>query len=65
MCIRDRSREAGRMVSPEFIIDAIETAIEQGKWVVRPGSAGFMVLWRRLFPGLLWWAIEKSSKPKR
>lgn len=59
------SREAGRMVSPEFIIDAVESAIEQGKWVVRPGSAGFMTLWRRLFPGLLWWAIEKSGKPKQ
>ena len=26
-------------VSPEFIIDAVEKAIEKGEWVVRPGSA--------------------------
>ena len=54
--------DSGRMASPESIIDAVETAIEKGRWVVRPGEAGFMVLWRRLFPGLLWKVMEKANK---
>ena len=56
------AKEAGRMASPESIIDALENAIEKGKWVVRPAEARFMVLWRRLFPGLLWRLMEKANK---
>lgn len=54
--------ESGRMASPESIIDAVEVAIEKGKWRVTPGEAGFMMLWRRLFPGLLWKLMEKANK---
>ncbi len=56
------AKSSGRMASPESIIDAVEAAIEKGKWVVRPGEAGFMMLWRRLFPGLLWKLMEKANK---
>jgi NAD(P)-dependent dehydrogenase (short-subunit alcohol dehydrogenase family) len=56
------AKESGRLATPESIIDSVESAIEKGKWVVRPGEAGFMVLWRRLFPGLLWWVMEKANK---
>jgi NAD(P)-dependent dehydrogenase (short-subunit alcohol dehydrogenase family) len=56
------ARESGRMVSPESIIDAVEKAIEKGKWRVTPGDAGFMMLWRRWFPGLLWKVMEKANK---
>jgi len=56
------AKQSGRMASPESIIEAAEAAIEKGKWVVRPGEAGFMVLWRRLFPGLLWKVMEKANK---
>jgi NAD(P)-dependent dehydrogenase (short-subunit alcohol dehydrogenase family) len=55
--------ERGRMASPESIIDAAEAALEKGKWRVTPGEAGFMMLWRRLFPGLLWKLMEKANKP--
>ena len=58
------AKDTGRMASPESIIDASEKAIEKGKWVVYPGEAGFMMLWRRLFPGMLWWVMEKANKIK-
>ncbi|MEE3240094.1 MAG: SDR family oxidoreductase [Pseudomonadota bacterium] len=48
-------------VSPEFIIDAVEKAIEKGEWVVRPGSAKTMVRLRRFFPALLWKIMEKAN----
>jgi NAD(P)-dependent dehydrogenase (short-subunit alcohol dehydrogenase family) len=56
------AKDSGRMASPESIVDAVEAALEKGKWVVRPGEAGFMVLWRRLLPGLLWKVMEKVNK---
>jgi NAD(P)-dependent dehydrogenase (short-subunit alcohol dehydrogenase family) len=56
------AQKSGRMASPESIIDAVEKAIEKGKWRVTPGEAGFMMLWRRLFPGLLWKLMEKVNK---
>lgn len=56
------AKDAGRMASPESIVDAVERAIEKGKWVVRPGEAGFMVLCRRLFPGLLWKVMAMANK---
>jgi hypothetical protein len=43
-------------------VDAVEAALEKGKWRVTPGEAGFMMLWRRLFPGLLWKVMEKANK---
>lgn len=52
----------GRMVSAESIIDAVENAIEKGRWRVTPGSAGFMMRLRRFFPGLLWKVMEKANK---
>lgn len=58
------ARETGRMASPESIVDAVEKALEKGKWVVRPGEAGFMVLWRRLFPRLLWRVMAAANKVK-
>jgi short-subunit dehydrogenase len=56
------AKDTGRMASPESIIDAVEAAIEKGRWVVRPAEARFMVLWRRLFPGLLWKVMERANK---
>lgn len=54
--------DSNRMSSPESIVDAVEAAIEKGKWVVRPGDAAMMVLIRRLFPGLLWKIMAKANK---
>ena len=56
------AQETGRLASPDSIIDSVEKAIEAGRWVVRPGEAAFMVWLRRLFPGLLWWIMEKANK---
>lgn len=50
-----------RMVTPEFIIDAAEEALEKGDWVVRPGSAKWMVRLRRYFPRTLWRIMEKAN----
>ncbi len=55
-----QQRDAGKMATPEFIINAVETAIEKGQWVVRPGQAAFLTRWRRWFPGLLWKAIHAA-----
>lgn len=60
--IKMAAKENKNMVTPEFMIDACETAIEKGEWVVRPGSAKFMVRLRRFFPGLLWKMMEKANK---
>jgi NAD(P)-dependent dehydrogenase (short-subunit alcohol dehydrogenase family) len=51
-----------RLARPEAIIDAMEAAIEKGKWVVRPEGAAFLVLWRRLFPALLWKLMAKANQ---
>lgn len=57
-----QSREAGRMSAPEKIVDAIEAALEKGKWVVRPGEAAALTWVRRLAPGLLWKLMEKANR---
>jgi NAD(P)-dependent dehydrogenase (short-subunit alcohol dehydrogenase family) len=56
------AKRTGKMSSPESIIDATEKALEKGQWLVRPNEAGFLVLWRRLFPGLLWKMMAKANK---
>ncbi|MFT5483543.1 MAG: NAD(P)-dependent dehydrogenase (short-subunit alcohol dehydrogenase family) [Halieaceae bacterium] len=56
--IKDRAE--GRMATPKMIIDAIETGIEDGKWVVRPGNSALYTRFRHWFPGLLWRLVHKS-----
>lgn len=56
------AKSSGRLSAPASILDAVEVAIEKGKWVVKPGEAAFMMLWRRLFPNLLWKLMEKANK---
>lgn len=56
------SHKAGRMSAPEKIVDAIEAALEKGKWVVRPGEAAALTWVRRLAPGLLWKLMEKANR---
>ena len=60
--LKDSARTGKNMAQPQEIIDAVEAALERGDWVVRPKPAGFMMLWRRLFPGALWWVMEKANK---
>ena len=62
--LKDSAKTGKNMAQPEEIIDAVEAAIERGDWVVRPKPAGFMMMWRRLFPGSLWWLMEKANKVK-
>jgi len=60
--LKDSAKTGKNMAQPQEIIDAVEAALERGDWVVRPKPAGFMMLWRRLFPGSLWWIMEKANK---
>src|SRR5690625_7894079 len=46
------SQRTGRLARPEAILDAIERALEKGRWVVRPGEATALTWLRRLSPGL-------------
>ncbi|MBV2235184.1 MAG: SDR family oxidoreductase [Sterolibacterium sp.] len=62
--LKDSAKTGKNMAQPQEIIDAVEAALERGDWVVRPKPAGFMMLWRRLFPGSLWWVMEKANKVK-
>ncbi len=62
--LKDSAKTGKNMAQPQEIIDAVEAAIERGDWVVRPKPAGFMMMWRRLFPGSLWWVMEKANKVK-
>jgi len=56
------SQRTGRLARPEAILDAIERALEKGRWVVRPGEATALTWLRRLSPGLLWWLMERANK---
>lgn len=56
------AQDTNRLVTPEFIIDAVEEALEKGKWIVQPGEARLLMWVRRFFPGLLWWVMEKANK---
>ena len=52
----------GSFASPDFIIDEIEKAIEKGTEILMPGfQAKILMLWRRLFPGLLWKVMHKAN----
>lgn len=57
-----QSHKSGRMASPEKIVDAVEAALEKGRWVVRPGEAAALTWLRRLAPGLLWKLMEKANR---
>ncbi len=57
-----RGRDDGRYADPNFIVDAIEEAMEKGEFILRPGREAKVLDWaRRLAPGILWSFIEKSA----
>jgi NAD(P)-dependent dehydrogenase (short-subunit alcohol dehydrogenase family) len=58
--MKDAARK-GNMLSPEKVVDAVEKAIEKGKFKIYPGSAGPTVLMHRLAPGLLWKIVERMN----
>jgi NAD(P)-dependent dehydrogenase (short-subunit alcohol dehydrogenase family) len=60
--LKDSAKTGKNMAQPQEIIDAVEAALERGDWVVRPKPAGFMMFWRRLSPGSMWWVMEKANK---
>ncbi len=59
------AKKDNRMSDPQDIVDAVEAALSKGKspknWRVCPQSAGFMMLLRRLSPGLLWKVMRKAN----
>lgn len=60
--LRD-AHAAGRLVDPEYIVAAAENALEKGTTILFPGlEAKAIAMWRRLAPGLLWRAIDKSNQ---
>jgi len=54
-----------RMSEPQDIVDAVEAALDKGKgrnnWRVCPQSAGIMMYFRRLAPGLMWKLMRKAN----
>lgn len=57
-------RRDSQMLTPEFMVQAIEQAIEKGVRIVRPGNAKVMVWLRRHFPGLVWKIIKLANKDR-
>jgi NAD(P)-dependent dehydrogenase (short-subunit alcohol dehydrogenase family) len=57
-----KAAEKGNMISPEKVVDAVEKAIEKGKFKVHPGSAVAASLTRRIAPGLLWRIVERMNR---
>ncbi len=55
-------RRDSQMVTPEFMIDAIENGIEKNVGILRPGNAKIMVWLRRHFPWFVWKIIKLSNK---
>jgi NADP-dependent 3-hydroxy acid dehydrogenase YdfG len=51
-----------QMVTPEFMIDAIEKGIENNTKILRPGNAKVFVWLRRHFPGLMWKLVSLAEK---
>ena len=50
-------------IAPGKVLDAIERALEKGKFMVFPDrNALSSVALRRFFPGLLWWGIHRIEK---
>jgi short-subunit dehydrogenase len=59
--MKDLARK-GKMISPEKVVDAVEKAIEKGKFKVYPGIAIVSTYMRRLSPGLLWYMVERMNR---
>ena len=59
--IKDMARK-GKLISAEKVVDAVEEAIEKGKFKVYPGSALLSTYMRRLSPGLLWKIVERMNR---
>ena len=56
-------RDSGRYATPDAIVDAIEEALEKGRWILKPGLEAKWLDWaRRLAPNLLWSLIESAAK---
>lgn len=53
----------GRLADPDFIVSETEKALEKGTQILFPGAeAKILSIWRRIAPGLLWKAIDKSNQ---
>jgi NAD(P)-dependent dehydrogenase (short-subunit alcohol dehydrogenase family) len=53
---------SGDPIAPQQVIDAIENALEKGKfWVYPNGNARIGSIMRRLFPGLIWKQVHQTE----
>lgn len=55
-------RRDSQMLTPAFMIDAIEKGLDKGVRILRPGNARVMVWLRRHFPWLVWKIIKLANR---
>ena len=55
-------RRDSQMLTPAYMVGAIETGIEKGVRILRPGNARVMVWLRRHFPWLVWKIIKLANR---
>jgi NAD(P)-dependent dehydrogenase (short-subunit alcohol dehydrogenase family) len=54
--------EQGRMADPQFVVDAVERALEKGREILLPGrEAKVLMALRRFAPRLLWRLVLKAE----
>ena len=61
--VRDAAKNKS-MVTPDYIIDAIEVGLEKGREVILPGQANVGYLLRRISPKLLWKLSDKMESAR-
>ncbi len=55
--------ENNRLVSVDFVIDQIESALQRKSTILLPGlEAKIPCLLRRFFPSLMWWLVNKGNE---
>jgi NADP-dependent 3-hydroxy acid dehydrogenase YdfG len=55
-------RRDSQMLTPSYMINAIEAGIEKGARILRPGNAKIMVWLRRHCPWLVWKIVKLANK---
>ena len=55
-------RRDSQMLTPAYMVEAIEAGIEKGVRILRPGNARVMVWLRRHFPWLVWKIIKLANR---
>lgn len=60
--VRPRSLDQSRPLSSDAVLDAMESGIARGKFLIMPGLAAKISYWlRRLSPDLAWWLVRRME----